>query len=275
MHSRPRVVFTVHVPVAMRSMLRHAPRLALAPRVALGPRLARAPQLALAPPLARRFAHGGQRPSSSRALSSSAPGRKALPTIEQIRAFSAGDLEQARLDLSNALDMIPPFNESTEARRGELCRLLATTHLRLGNPLDAETLLDDARDIEDRHVAMKGALVDGGAALRETRFLLGVCYEKSGRSDLADREFSYVLSADDGHWRARFHLALLKVSQAEYGEAEELLTRVLEDSPGHATAADLLSKLVERRDAEANKLKLPEGEVDSNGKPLADQKPVR
>ena len=57
---------------------------------------------------------------------------RALPTIEQIRQGGPNDLESARLDLSHAISLMPPFTESLESRRGELLRLLGATHLRLG-----------------------------------------------------------------------------------------------------------------------------------------------
>ena len=71
--------------------------------------------------------------------------RRTLPTIHDIRHFSPAELEFARLDLQAALELVPPFVESTEPRRGELLRLLASAQIRLGNPLDAEGLLEDAR----------------------------------------------------------------------------------------------------------------------------------
>lgn len=190
-----------------------------------------------------------------RALSTSA--RRALPTIHDIRAFAPGELEAARLDLSKALKLIPPFNDSTEPRRGELLRLLATTDLRLGNALDAEECLEDARDIEDRHLAMKGPLPDGGTARRETTFLLGVCYQKTGREDAAKDAFESVLKEDEGHWRARFHMGLLRIAEGEYADAEELIARVLEDEPTHEKATELMGMLKERRLATENKLEPP------------------
>ena len=200
-------------------------------------------------------------PSTSRLLCTSSTKRRALPSIDAIRRFDATELEDARVDLSQALELLPPFVESTEPRRGELLRLLSATHLRLGSALDAEDLLTDALDIEDRHLGMKGEPADGGAARRETTFLLGVVYQKSGREEQALSAFQSVLSADDGHWRARFHLALLHISNETWSEAEELLDGVLEQCPGHATAADLLEKLKVRRDAEANRIELSEDEL--------------
>ena len=201
--------------------------------------------------------------AAARALST----RRALPTIHDIRAFAPAELEHARIDLSEALELIPPFVESTEPRRGELLRLLASTNLRLGDALEAEKHLEDARDIEDRYIAMKGPPPDGGAARRETTFLLGVCYQKSGREDEAQRSFTSVLADDDAHWRARFHMALLLVSRAEWDEAASLLERVLEDNPSHATAGEVLRKLNERRAAEELKFDpLEHTEEDEHGK---------
>lgn len=186
--------------------------------------------------------------------------RRTLPTVHDIRRFGTAELEDARLDLSQALSIIPPFTESLEPRRGELLRLLASTHLRLGDAIAAEEALDDARDIDDRHQAMHGDPPDGGLARRETSFLLGVAYQKSGREAEARQKFEAVLSEDDGHFRARFHLALLCVSKCEYVEAESMLARVLVDSPDHATASDILARLRERRAAEANELAVPDDE---------------
>jgi tetratricopeptide (TPR) repeat protein len=103
--------------------------------------------------------------------------------------------------------------------------------------------------------------VPQGAARRETSFLLGVVYQKSDRAEQAQRAFASVLADDDEHWRARFHLALLHVSQEAWGEAEAQLQRVLEQNPGHATAAALLGKLTERRAAEQNRLEPPDADV--------------
>ena len=74
----------------------------------------------------------------------------------------------------------------------------------------------------------------------------------------AQRSFESVLADDAQHWRARYHLALLRVAQAEWSDAEELLHRVLADNPAHTTAQELLGKLAERRDAELNRLKPPD-----------------
>ena len=183
--------------------------------------------------------------------------RRALPSIQHIRRAAPAELEDARIDLARALDLMPAFNESTEPRRGELLRLLATTNIRLGDYLAAEEILEDARDIEDRHLAMKGPLPDGGAARVETEFLLGVCYQKTGREEQAKTMFGAVLKEDDGHWRARFHTALLFLDEGEFDEAEDLLVSVLEDEPAHETAGQLLSKLRERKLAAANKLEVP------------------
>ena len=57
-----------------------------------------------------------------------------------------------------------------------------------------------------------------------------------------------------------FHRALLHVATEEWSEAEELLQRVVQDTPGHATATELLEKLKVRRDAEQNRLIPPQQE---------------
>ena len=188
-----------------------------------------------------------------RALSSQ---RRRLPTVEDIRRYSPAELEHARVDLADALDLIG-HAKVTEARRGELLRLLATTHLRLGASLDAEHCLDEALDIEDRNLAMTSEPEDGGAARCDTTFLLGVCYQKSGRLDRAERKFNEVLASDDDHWRSRFHLALLRIKGSDFEEAEELLLRVHELSPDHEKTIELLAKLKERSDAEQLKLAPP------------------
>ena len=199
--------------------------------------------------------HPSLGPTLVRGLASSAT-RRVLPTIEDIRGADPRALEDARVDLGKALELVG-FSKATESRRSELLRLLATTNLRLGSYLEAESLLDEALDIEDRQLAMTSEPADGGAVRREVSFLLGVCYQKSGRLDRAERMFNGVLAADDAHWRSRFHLALLSVKQGQFDEAEELLARVLDESPGHAAATELLGKLKERRDAEELKLEPP------------------
>ena len=105
---------------------------------------------------------------------------------------------------------------------------------------------------------MKGVPPDGGSAQRETSFLLGLCYQKSGRDEKAWTSFKAVIAEEPSHWRARFHIALLQVQQGEFDEAEAMLQRVLQESPGHGTTTTLLKKLAERRAAVANHLRPPD-----------------
>jgi tetratricopeptide (TPR) repeat protein len=181
--------------------------------------------------------------------------QRRLPTIEEIRLSDPAALEEARIDLTEALSA-----ESAETKRSEMLRLLATTQIRLGSFMDAETLLDEALDIEDRVLVTTTEPADGGSVRREICFLLGVCFQKSGRLERAELMFNDVLAADETHWRSRFHLALLSINRAEFVEAEELLTMVLDESPDHAAAIELLSKLRERRSAEELKLEPPPDE---------------
>lgn len=177
------------------------------------------------------------------------------------------DLEDARLDLIDALQMMGDGTPATDFRRVELLRLLASTYLRLGNSLSAEELLEEALDIGEAAEAMTGtfagdARMTGDASRREIHFLFGVCMQKTGRVEEAALKFQKVLLEDEGHWRARFHLATARITDGRYEEAEELLERVLAESPPdsspHATTATLLEKIKERRDAEAGRLDLVE-----------------
>ena len=148
-----------------------------------------------------------------------APPLPPLPTIEEIRRYGAGDLERARLTLSNALDSHSVLDRESRETRGNITRLLAATHLRLGDPLAAEELLDE-------HL---GAVDDD----MEAKFLLGVAYQKSGRAEDAMTQFESVLAADAGHWRARFHVALIALAEGEYDAAALMLLEVLEANPEH------------------------------------------
>ena len=154
-------------------------------------------------------------------------------------------LERARLKLEGALNAPEARPNGSSTVR----RLLAATHLRLGSPLDAEELLLDKGVLDESQPA---------ATRREAKFLLGVCYQKSGRAEQAMTMFEEVLGEDQGHWRARFHVALLAVSEGEYSTAEELLEEVLESNAEHEEARKILDKLQERADAENNRLVIPE-----------------
>lgn len=165
-----------------------------------------------------------------------------LPGMDDIRSFSAPELEAARLQLSQAIEVEPSVEE-----RAALQRLLGATHLRLGAPLDAEAPLEDALAASD----------EGTPGHTETRFLLGVCYQKSARPDEAMTEFEAVIAEDDEHWRARFHMALMAVAEGLYDEAEQMLHDVFEINPSHADTIAILEKLEERRAAENNKLVPP------------------
>ena len=196
--------------------------------------------------------------------------RARLPNIDQIRSFGPKELEAARLDLTAALDMIPRLSPSTEPRRVELTRLLATTHVRLGSYLDAETLL-----LETTEADSSERTEGNGPARRDVDFLLGVCYQKTGRVGQARRAFRKVLDADESHWRATFHLALTHCEEREWKEAEQLLYRVLKHNPDHPATNDILEKLKLRRDAEANLLEPSEAELEhvyrqTGGMPSAD-----
>ena len=127
--------------------------------------------------------------------------------------------------------------------------LLAATQIRLGSPLDAEPLLDEQLAALDREA--------DGAAWREAAFLLGVCYQKSGRPDKALSMFEDVLADDELHWRARFHTALLAIDEAEFEVAADLLLGVLATNPDHAESQRILDKLQERKEAELNLLEPP------------------
>ena len=85
-----------------------------------------------------------------------------------------------------------------------------------------------------------------------------MCFQKSGREEQALDAFDEVLHIDEDHWRTRFHLALLCISNGEYHDAEILLEHVLELQPEHADAGAILAKLHERRDAEEGRLEVPE-----------------
>ena len=185
-------------------------------------------------------------------------GSRPLPTIEEVRAFSRPELEDARLRLSRALGeaeeaLVSAYDAEEARRRTSLARLLGATLLRLGSPLDAERVISDALECED------GAHGASEEELTELTFLRGVCYQKSGREESALDAFEAVLRRTDGeHWRARFHMALLSLANQWHDQGEALLRGVLEFNPEHAESRRLLAMLEERREAEANRLVPPE-----------------
>ena len=180
-----------------------------------------------------------------------------LPTIEEIRAFGKPDLEDARFVLTKVFKSYSVLDDTEKTARGDVARLLAATHLRLGDPIAAEELLDEQRS----------GLSKESDAWQETTFLLGVCYQKSGREEDAMTMFEEVLADDpEGkHWRARFHVALMAIKEGEYDAAAAMLLEVLEVNPEHAESERLLDKLHERADAEANRLEVPAGPNEING----------
>ena len=182
--------------------------------------------------------------ATSRGLVSAS--KQPLPTMETIRSLSKPELEGVRLQLDRQLDGCP-----AQADRGAIQRLLGATLLRLGSPLDAELVLDEALSDHEGDERAEEAV--------DTRFMLGVAYQKSGRAKEALDAFDWVLEATDGeHWRAKFHLALLSISEGYHDEAEALLEQVVEAEPGHVDSVAILEKLVERRRAEANELEVPD-----------------
>lgn len=170
-----------------------------------------------------------------------------LPTVEDIRRLeSPEELERARLTLTEAVDRAR-VGGVPMARRVELHHLLARTFIRLGSPLDAEEVLDEA-------IKLAGTTSFEDIMHREAGFLLGVCYQKSGRREKALEILESVLQHDDTHWRARFHTALIAIEERRHEEAEEHLVEVLEHCPDHRQAKALLAKLNELREAAAGRL---------------------
>ncbi|EOD24982.1 hypothetical protein EMIHUDRAFT_457641 [Emiliania huxleyi CCMP1516] len=212
-----------------------------------------------------------------------------VPTAEDVRAYSPSELEAARLQLVAALDgaehsLASDFSVEAAQQRTHLARVLAMTLLRLGSPLDAEQTIVDALGVP------RG--VTGGEAARwcrarggdagcsseekscepaplEMAFLLGVCYQKSGRTREALAAFEEVLRESEGHWRARYHTALLAIgggrragaegrrATAPHDEGEAALRRVLACQPEHAGSLSLLARLEERQRALRNELQVP------------------
>lgn len=217
------------------------------------------------PPIVARAAAGGaargaRRRQGARACASDArAGGTPAERIDMdaIRALEHGeDLEQARLDLSRALADARALlmggggaggggDAAVQAAAEEVRRLsvvLAFAHVRLGDVLEAEPLLDAVLDETDgdgdgaagSHADPEGA---GGAAAAagaedaatraaDAHFLRGVVYQRSDREQEAVDEFEAVLALDETHWRARFHLALLALQWGMHEDARELLAQV-------------------------------------------------
>ena len=170
-----------------------------------------------------------------------------LPTVEDIRRLeSPVELERARLTLTEAVDRAR-LGGVPLARRVELHHIVARTFIRLGSPLDAEEVLDEA-------IKLAGTTSFEDIMHREAGFLLGVCYQKSGRREKALEILESVLQHDDTHWRARFHTALIAIEERRHEEAEEHLVEVLEHCPDHRQAKALLAQLKELREAAAGRL---------------------
>ena len=252
----------------------------LTPRLlTVGPRLLRPPALVAASALSRRCAPAALTLARRCLVASPTP---SLPTLDDVRRFAPDELERARLQLAAALDAaemaLVESGGSAEAsrRRCEVARLLATTLIRLGSPLDAESVLNDALGVDMAHgplgrriACKKGVPGASGDELVEMSFLLGVCYQKSGREEQALEAFEEALAKSDGqHWRARFHMALLSISNGWHAQSEKLLQGVLEHNPGHTESIAILAKLVERRKAEGMELKPPMPSDDGKPKGL-------
>lgn len=198
---------------------------------------------------------------------------RALPTIEEVRRFAPSELEDARLRLAAALneavdDLSASYTVEKARHRTGLARLLGATLIRLGSPLDAESVLNAALNLDVAHGTMARRIAtsnpDGphGATkeeLLEMSFMLGVCYQKSGREEEALAAFEDVLKRTGGaHWRARFHMALLSISNGWHEQGEELVRGVLEANPTHVESRAILAMLEERRAAVDNKLEPPD-----------------
>lgn len=239
----------------------------------LAPRLLKLGQRLLRPPTHVAAISRGCAPAgltlTRRCLAASPTPR--LPTIEDVRRFAPDELERARLQLAAALrdaeTALVASGGSAEAsrHRSGMARLLATALIRLGSPLDAETALNNALGVDAalgplaRRIALrKGAHGASDEDVVEMSFLLGVCYQKSGRDEQALEAFEEALASTDGqHWRARFHMALLSISSGWHEQSEKLLRSVLEINPGHQESIAILAKLEARRKAEGIELELP------------------
>ena len=119
--------------------------------------------------------------------------------------------------------------------------------------LDGEPMAD-TEEVLDEAIKLAGTTSFEDIMHREAGFLLGVCYQKSGRREKALEILESVLQHDDTHWRARFHTALIAIEERRHEEAEEHLVEVLEHCPDHRQAKALLAKLRELREAAAGRL---------------------
>jgi len=88
-------------------------------------------------------------------------------------------------------------------------------------------------------------------------FLLGVCYQKSGRTREALAAFEEVLRESEGHWRARYHTALLAIGGGRRAGAEGRRATAPSPSPS-ASPSPLLQARRRRGGAEA-RARLPAG----------------
>ena len=192
-------------------------------------------------------------------------GRRQLPTLSAIRAFDAADLENARIDLwklSSSLVLPNPLMPDGVSCYGfSQQRIFALAHhwkQRIAWKW-LWTLRNEARRCQRvcgrQERAPRGALPHGRGC------------PKLYRLEEAEKQLTSVLADDDTHWRARFHLALVRLSAEEpdFDEARALLTRVLADEPTHPTAQTMLDKLRERRAAAELKLTAFDGDDIAKG----------
>ena len=211
-------------------------------------------RLAASPPCSSRLALLAVRHRCTQLDRPDPPSSRPLPTIEDVRRFSPAELEDARLQLSRELRLteasrVEAFDAEKEARRVAIARLLGMTLVRLGSPLDAEEVIEDA--LASRHDMSDEERL-------ELQFLLGVCYQKSGREEQALDAFERVLERTGGeHWRARFHMALISIANGWHAQGEAMLRTVLEHNPQHAESLRIIGLLEVRRQTEQNKLVPP------------------
>lgn len=211
-------------------------------------------RLAASPPCSSRLALLAVRHRCTQLDRPDPPSSRPLPTIEDVRRFSTAELEDARLQLSRELRLteasrVEAFDAETEARRVVIARLLGMTLVRLGSPLDAEEVIEDT--LASRHDMSDEERL-------ELQFLLGVCYQKSGREEQALDAFERVLERTGGeHWRARFHMALISIANGWHAQGEAMLRTVLEHNPQHAESLRIIGLLEVRRKTEQNKLVPP------------------
>lgn len=76
---------------------------------------------------------------------------------------------------------------------------------------------------------------------------LGVAYERSGRLDLAAREYRRALSMNPALSRARVNLGNVHAARAEWPDAERCFRRALRDSVTDADAMNNLAAVLLRR----------------------------